>query len=369
MPRLSTFAALLLLVCAMGCGSSAPVAFDDTLPSYASSDAPVEHVVHISVDGLRSDAVTRYLDQLPAFARLRAQGAYTDNARTTPTRGNTIPNHTSQLTGRVVAGERGHGWGANRDTDREATLHSNKGGYVASVFDVAHDAGLRTGLYASKSKFALYERSYGAQAGRADTTGADDGRAKIDAYVYTTDTDLLTSMLVDTLQTDPYGYVLLHLRDPDTAGHRFGWRLWSWHPYMRAVRKADRLIGEVLAAIDADPDLRGRTAVVVTADHGGSGHMHGADDPDDYTVPFYVWGPGIDPGDLYELTGNRRDPGTDQIGADVRPQPIRNGDAANLALRLLGLPPVPGSTIGRDDPMPFGREAMAEEASTAETAF
>jgi hypothetical protein len=319
---------------------------------FAPGDGPVEHVIHISVDGLRPDAVTRYLDDLPAFALLREQGAFTDNARTLPSRGNTMPNHTSQITGRLGDGPLGHAWLTNRDTDPTATLHSNRGGYVASVFDVASDAGLRTGLYASKTKFVLYERSYNAEAGAPDTTGADDGRAKIDAFVLETDTDRLVDRLVDSLQADAYDYVLLHLRDPDTAGHRFGWRLWGWHPYIRAVRKADRQIGQVLEAVASDPELRGSTAVIVTADHGGSGHDHGAYSPSDYTIPFYVWGPGIRAEDLYALNQDRRaDPGEAQVDGDAVMQPIRNGEAANLALRLLGLDPVPGSTIGADLPL------------------
>lgn len=331
--------ALLAALALAGCRSSTPVKRFAEAPSYgagAGADS-VEHVVHISVDGLRPDAVERWLDDLPAYARLRAQGAFTDNARTAPTRGNTLPNHASQLTGRLVAGPDGHAWGSNRDPDPAATLHTNRGAYVASVFDVARGAGLKTALFASKAKFAVFHRSY---------------EPVIDAYVYEGNTQDLTGRFIDSLRTGAYAYAFLHLRDPDTAGHRFGWRLWSWHPYAHAVRKTDRLIGRVLAAIEASAELRGRTAVIVTADHGGHGHSHGADDRRDYTVPFYVWGPGVPAGGLYELAGEARtDPGEAQVAGGAEAPPIRNGEAANLALWLLGLDPVPGSTIGADEPL------------------
>ncbi len=325
-----------------GCGSSADIGAPALLAN--SDGGSIEHVVHISVDGLRPDAVTRFLDDLPAFERLRRQGAFTDNARTTPTRGNTLPNHASQMTGRVVAGDEGHGWGTNRYPDPTLTLHEHKGDYVSSVFDVVHASGRRAALFASKSKFAVFENSYG---------------DVLDTYVYDRQTDRLTDHLVDSLRADAFDYALLHLRDPDTAGHRFGWRLWSWHPYMRSVRKVDRQIGRILAAIEADPDLRGTTAVIVTADHGGHGHDHGADDPRDYTIPFYVWGPGIAPGDLYELAeGVRTDPGAAQVQADADEQPIRNGDAANLALSLLGLETIDRSTLGADVPLPVRQPVL-----------
>ena len=77
---------------------------------------------------------------------------------------------------------------------------------------------------------------------------------------------------------------------------------------------------------------------------GGSGRHHQTERASHYTVPFYVWSPGVPRADLYELNdGLRADPGTDNVGSDADVQPIRNGDAANLALALLGLPAVPGS--------------------------
>jgi len=50
--------------------------------------------------------------------------------------------------------------------------------------------------------------------------------------------------------------------------------------------------------------------------------------------------------DLYEFVGkNRRDPGLERPDYTAAPQPIRNGDAANTILRMLGLPSVPGSLM------------------------
>jgi hypothetical protein len=84
----------------------------------------------------------------------------------------------------------------------------------------------------------------------------------------------------------------------------------------------------------------------VTSDHGGTTRNDHNDPkrPETYRIPLFVWGPGIPAGaDLYSLLSNRGDPGTNWLDYTAHPQPIRNGDAGNLALMLLGLPPIPGS--------------------------
>ena len=313
--------------------------------------AVAAYVVHVSVDGLRPDA-SRAPDALPAFARLRAEGAGTDNARTDPDLRVTLPNHVSQVTGRPALGPDGHGWTSNGEPAPGETLHSNRGEYLPSVFDVVHDRGLRTAAYVGKSKLRLFEASYDADHGAPDRTGADGGRAKIDVFVSDEDTDALVGRLLDDLRAAPAAYTFVHLRDPDDAGHAAGWDLADGSRYDRAVRRVDALLGRVLDAVRADARLRGRTSVIVTSDHGGEGTSHTEAVPPVYTVPFYVWGAGAGRGDLYALNGRtRRDPGTGPVPAEGAAPPVRNGDAANLALTLLGLPPVPCSTLGSAAPL------------------
>ena len=312
--------------------------------------APAKYVIHISVDGLRADAVTRQSEaDLPNFYRFRSEGTYTDNARTDFYRSNTLPNHTSQLTGRPVLGPNGHQWTKNSEPDPELTLHSNKGSYVASVFDVAHDNGLSTALYTSKSKFVVFDQSYNEVNGAEDVTGADNGRDKIDRFVVEGDTEALVDRFVRDMSKNPFQYAFLHLRDPDHAGHLFDWDFGQGNAYMRAVRHVDELLGRVFELIESSPTLAKNTVVILTADHGGGGSWHGhgdADHVENYTIPFYVWGRGVERAEMYSLNqASRRHPQMNRPGYDAPVQPIRNGDAANLALSHLGLPAVTGSTI------------------------
>jgi hypothetical protein len=322
-----------------------------TTLSQAAAQAPVpsvDHVVHISVDGLRPDVVTALgADRLPNFYRFRTEGAWTDNARADQDLTYTLPNHTTQITGRHAFGDGGHGWFWNSDPG-PFTLHTR--GYVASAFDTVHDRGGATALYAGKDKFVLFERSYDAASGAPDEVGTDDGRDKIDAYRYDSDMAALTAAFTADLRQRQFDYTLFHFRHPDGVGHAEEWQVDPATAYAQKVEEIDGLLGQILAVIETTPGLAGRTALVLTADHGGDLGTTGHGNPlaaDNYTVPFYVWGPGVAMGaDLYALNPTtRRDPGTGRPSKGDAIQPVRNGDAANLALALLGLPPIPGSRI------------------------
>jgi len=68
----------------------------------------------------------------------------------------------------------------------------------------------------------------------------------------------------------------------------------------------------------------------------------------DYIIPFVVWtdasGGRID---LYAANAStRREPALCNPPADAALPPMRNADVANVCLMLLGLPAVPGSTVG-----------------------
>jgi hypothetical protein len=317
----------------------------------ATAQAQINYVISISVDGLRPDAVTALgPSEAPNFYRLRNEGAFTDNARTDYEYTNTLPNHTSMLTGRRVTTAAGHNYTANGEPG-SATLHSNKGSYVSSVYDVVHDNGRRTALYSGKTKFVLYSQSYNSTNGALDAIGADNGRKKIDRTIINVDSEALTDSFLVGMDALPYNFSMLHLRDTDDAGHGNAWDVVDLDsPYMDAVRDVDVQLGKVLQLIGTHSLLKNHTALILTADHGGmqgtAGHSD-EENPQDYTIPFYVWGPGVPAGaDLYALNaGVKLNPGTGRPTYSASIQPIRNGDVANLSLDLLGLNAVPGSTI------------------------
>ena len=302
------------------------------------------YVVHVSLDGLRSDHVTPEL--MPNLSELVIGGASTMNARTDPSITKTLPNHTSQFTGQFVWGPTGHRITVNEDPG--GTVHDYAGMYVSSVFDVVHDHGGRTVVYVGKSKFFLHERSWGLDFGAPDLVGEDNGTNKIDVFVKE-DPTIAAEPFVDDLiagEGDTYGF--FHIRTPDSAGHTHNW---GSEEYAEGVTEADTILGDLLDRLDIAGVLD-TTTVIVTADHGGplGGNNHEKQDlVDNYTVPFVVFGPDVAAGaDLYELNaGVRTDPGTSRPNKQG-PQPIRGHDVANLSLDLLELPPIPGSVVNAD---------------------
>jgi hypothetical protein len=316
----------------------------------------VEFVIHVSVDGLRGDKLEELIDDAPGsfshFKKFVDEGATTFNARTDVTQTNTLPNHVTMVTGRPVRQPADqpdtvhHGYTSNGDPDPGETLHDAGNPnlvYVASVYDVVHDHGLPTALYASKPKFVLFDQSYDALAGAPDAVPPDDGSDKID--VYALDLVDVDDLFAADMAENRYTYAFVHFSEPDAIGHTFGWGSLFWDI---AVAEVDEHLDDLFDLVENDPVLQGRTMIILSADHGGHGTDHTDElDPRNYTIPFLVWGPGVEPGaDLYALNPTtREDPGLLQPDYGSGIPPIRNGDGPNLALQLLGLPPVPGSTI------------------------
>ncbi|MCP4193607.1 MAG: sulfatase-like hydrolase/transferase [Planctomycetaceae bacterium] len=333
----------------------------------ASSSAQTNrHVIQLSVDGLHSEGLRRLLDSQPDsfgnFQRFVDEGSTTFNARTDYSNTFTLPNHATMLTGRPVnqSGDDAslhHGYTNNSTPRASDTLHNAgnpKLSYVPSTFDIAHDLGLKTGFYANKSKFVIFEQSYNStdetDGGRRDQAleNGDQGTDKIDRYLFLnsngTSSELIDHFVLE-MPIEKFNYTFLHLAEPDVAGHRWGWRTESWDA---SVALVDQHLGRVFEMIEQNDSLRENTTIVLTSDHGGLGLFHDdATNPNMHTVPFFVWGKQVSRGtDLYEVSrGTRLRPQTDQIPYEALWQPIRNGDGANLSMSLLGLPSVDGSII------------------------
>jgi arylsulfatase A-like enzyme len=234
-------------------------------------------------------------------------------------------------------------------------------------------------MVVGKTKFSLYAASWDEEHGAPDLVPPDDGRKKIDAFVYSDKTSEIGDAILRELagpepkerarEAEPNAapgapkdasrkrLVFAHFATTDLTAHAYGWDVTPGSKYLKALASIDREIGRVLDAVEKDESLRGRTAVILTADHGGGAPFKSHEQTRmwvDYVIPFLVWtGDGGTPRDLYELNATtRKDPGIGQPriapgGATAARSlpPIRNGDSGNLALALLGLPAVPGSTL------------------------
>jgi hypothetical protein len=353
------------------------------------AQAGIQHVISISVDGLRGDFIQYFLDTEPAnfpnFKRLRDRSAYTYNARTDFSQTITIPDHLSMFTGRPVHTNGGlplsvtHGMTSDAPAAAD-TVHvyasasgNNSGPYKASIFDMVHDRGLSTALYLGKTRLQVCERSWNAANGAADITGSDNGKNKLDyvsvveaqgtngAATTTFVNDLVARISTGTIKN----YTHLHIADVDYAGHASSWSTTVGGTYRAGVITADGWIGQLLNAIDANASLNGKVAVLLTADHGGgtpSNHHTTFDNITNYTIPFFLWAPGITAGsDLYTWFDNRFNPGVSRPTETAAAQPIRNGDIANLAATLVGVPYVTGSSLIPQLKIPL----VAERAESA----
>jgi predicted AlkP superfamily pyrophosphatase or phosphodiesterase len=266
----------LSIVAGTGCSAryirSGPLAVVAEQPAQSVS----RHVVVVSIDGLRPDAIAAY--DAATLQRLVREGSYTLSARTIdPSK--TLPSHTSMLTGQPP--ER-HGvlWNnlATADTDSID---------VPNMIGIARANGYSTAAFFSKAKFQPLQVE-----GTLDFSQAPGG------LFGRWSSERTVSDVAKYLEHARPNVLFVHLTDPDAAGHRVGWMTVE---YGRAVIEADRAVSRLILLAEQAYGS-GRFSVIVTADHGGHGSDHGSDDPRDITIPWIAWGQGVKPGALTRST-------------------------------------------------------------------
>jgi len=261
---------LLSLLVASGCLGPRYVRMDPSsrvkVPSF---NGITEHVMLISVDGLRPDAITAF--ETPTLRRLVREGSYTLSA-TTIVPSKTLPSHTSMLTG-LPPDAHGVLWNTNARFNQRNVR-------VPTVFGVLREEGYLTAAFFSKAKFGSLQ-----QPGSLDYSQAPGG------WFGYWPADRTMKDVESYLATEQPHLLFVHFGDPDHNGHDFGWMS---KEYGTAVQRIDASIAKLIAAAEHSFGA-GNFTVIVTADHGGHDRNHGSSDPRDVTIPWIAWGRGVNP--------------------------------------------------------------------------
>jgi len=225
---------------------------------------PDGHLIIIIVDGLRPDLIAEHA---PTIARLAAEGAATLDARTVRPIA-TLPSITSMLTGLAP---RDHGIMWNDYEPERGVVQA------ATIFDIAHAAGLRTALFSGKVKIRHAARP----------SSVDQFTAR-----FLPDAGIAVLAQASLAESAPH-LMLVHLPNVDRAGHEYGWRSKRQHETLRA---ADTAVASIIAVIESG--VTGPTRVILTADHGGEGRNHYRILAGNQRIPWILWGDGVRPREI-----------------------------------------------------------------------
>jgi predicted AlkP superfamily pyrophosphatase or phosphodiesterase len=228
----------------------------------------VEHVVIISVDGLRPDRAL--LANMPNLRSLIHGGTYTFWARTTAI-SITLPSHTSMLTG-VTPSKHGIMW--NEDLPLSHPVYPR----VPTVLEMATKAGYNTAMIAGKSKFSTLNPPNAIS--HVFIPGGTNEKC---------DNAVVAAEAVKIIEAFKPALTMIHFPDVDSVGHAKGWGSLE---QFAVIEQTDIHLGQVLAALDRS-GMRSSTVILVTSDHGGAGLTHGADDPRSRHIPWIISGPGV----------------------------------------------------------------------------
>lgn len=227
-------------------------------PGAAQPDTPPTHVIVISLDGTRPDAIQQI--DAPNILALAHRGAFSWTARTVfpPA---TLPAHASLLSGLDPAVH-----GADDNVVRPCGEFD-----FPTFLTLAEDAGYQTAMVVGKAPLCQFH--------------TDDETTFVLAYEG--DRSVVDSV-IDLLHED-YTVIWAHFPNPDYFGHLYGWMS---DTYLYELKNTDFQIGRILTEID-NLGVTDETLIFLTADHGGHDDEHGQDIPEDMLIPWIMVGPGV----------------------------------------------------------------------------
>ena len=257
----------------------------------------VEHVVIISIDGLRPDCALRA--KMPTLRAMMDVGTFTFWAKTTAI-AITLPSHASMVTG-VIPNKHNILW--NSELPFREPVYPR----VPTVMEMATKAGYVTAMIAGKMKFTALNKP---------GTITHVHLPENDVGLKNEEVSAEAAKIITSYRP---ALVFIHFPDVDSVGHNEGW---GSGKQIAQIEETDEHLAKVFAALD-EAKIRDSTIVILTADHGGAGRTHGADDPRSRHIPWIVSGPGVHRNlDLATI-------------ADLE---VRTEDTCATACWLLGLP-------------------------------
>lgn len=220
--------------------------------------ANVDHVIVISIDGGKPSVIAK--SEMPTLKRLAADGGSTFSARTIfPSK--TLPSHTSMLTG---VDPKIHKITWNNWNPFKGTVK------VPTVYGLLKAQGYSTALFATKSKFKHLKV-----------------KSSYDEFSLKAHDALESAKLASAyFNAKKPNFLFIHMPDADVAGHASGWGSAAQMKALKNVDAAIKIVEDMILKNSKDKKF----ALIITADHGGSGLDHGSASDDDTIIPWITWG-------------------------------------------------------------------------------
>ncbi len=222
-----------------------------------------EHIVLISIDALRSDSVTTH-HALPILGELGQDGTY-DWKADTINPSITNPGHASMLTG---LNPEHHGVLTNAAEDYPHPYLQAK-----SIFNYLkeRDPKAVTIAVVGKKRMVIFNQP-----------------DAVDQFIPLTKSRAVTDAAVKAIKdNEGFKMIFIHLPDPDSAGHDFGFESEN---YVNTVRKHDEMVQQILDTL-REKGMYRTSLIIIGSDHAGEGTGHGDYKDLDRWYPFVMVGP------------------------------------------------------------------------------
>lgn len=236
-----------------------------------------KHVIIMGFDAMGSYGIQRA--ETPNLNWIMANGSGTMQARSVrPSLSS--PNWMSMLTGAEpeMHGVTSNDWIPGGTADIAPAVQNSLGIYptVLELFKQTHP---------EKKLYAYYEwEGQGRMYDMKLVDRAVTGKTGVE----------LMEMATNDFFADKPDFLYVSILEPDDVGHQFAHEAVE---YLQCITKYDSLIGNFVNRL-RKTGLDKESVLLITADHGGIGNSHGADNPAEVLIPILLYGKGVTPGKM-----------------------------------------------------------------------